>query len=99
MRRPPERDAPTLLVPLDGSRLAEAVLPAVEALATHGCGRAILLHILERNPPATVHGERHLHTLGEAMAYLDQVAGRLRVAGIDVATHVHDAPVVHLART
>lgn len=100
MREQPRQDAPTLLVPLDGSRLAEAVLPAVESLARHGCGSVILLHILERNPPTTVHGERHLHTLGEAMAYEDDVARRLRAAGVqEITAHVHDAPVDDVARS
>jgi nucleotide-binding universal stress UspA family protein len=81
-----------LLVPLDGSRLAEAVLPAVERLGQLCQATVILLHVLERGAPAAVHGERHLQALKEAEAYLDDVAGRLRDRGIAVETHAHEVP-------
>jgi nucleotide-binding universal stress UspA family protein len=100
MRQHPERTAPTILVPLDGSRLAEAVLPAVEALATRAHARVVVLHVLERNPPATVHGERHLRTLVEALEYEEDVSRRLRTAGVqEVHMHVHDAPETDVARS
>ena len=81
-----------LLVPLDGSRLAEAVLPTAEALASHFQARVTLLHILEERAPATVHGERHLIDAAEAATYLEGVAARLQSAGPPVELHVHDAP-------
>jgi nucleotide-binding universal stress UspA family protein len=78
-----------LLVPLDGSRLAEAALPAATALAEHLGARVTLLHVMERHAPATVHGERHLTRAGEADAYLNGVASRFADAGVPVEGHVH----------
>ncbi len=65
-----------LLVPLDGSRLAEAVLPVAELLAERLKATVSLLHVLERGAPGTVHGERHLAGIEEANAYLAKVAER-----------------------
>lgn len=64
------------LVPLDGSRLAEAVLPGTLALARRCGARLTLLHILEQGAPATVHGDRHLRQFSEAEAYLREVRER-----------------------
>jgi nucleotide-binding universal stress UspA family protein len=88
-----------LLVPLDGSRLAEAVLPAVESLATRLRADVLLLHIRERGAPAEVHGERHLREPGEAGDYLEALAERLRAEGISVTYHVHDVPEGDVARS
>jgi len=60
-----------LLVPLDGSRLAESALPAAAELARRLNARVTLLHVIEAEPPQTVHGDRHLRALAEAQAYLD----------------------------
>jgi nucleotide-binding universal stress UspA family protein len=86
-----------ILVPLDGSRLAEAVMPAARSLAANLVGRILLLHVLERDPPAAVHGEPHLRTAQEALAYLDQQGAELRRQGIAVESHVHQRPVVDVA--
>ena len=40
-----------LLVPLDGSRMAEAVLPAAISLAGEKKARLTLLHVIERGAP------------------------------------------------
>jgi nucleotide-binding universal stress UspA family protein len=79
-----------LLVPLDGSTLAEAVLPAAVALAERLGARVTLLHVLERHAPVTVHGDRHLTKEAEAGEYLDGVASRF--AGATVERHVHPNP-------
>ncbi len=81
-----------LLVPLDGSRLAEATLTAATILATRFPARITLLHVLERNAPATIHGERHLTNVGEAEAYLAGVASRFADRGIAVECHAHPNP-------
>lgn len=75
-----------LLVPLDGSRLAESALPAVLELATHLGARITLFHAVERTAPATVHGDRHLTRLEEAESYLAGVASWLaeRGAGAEI---------------
>ncbi len=77
-----------LLVPLDGSRLAECVLPAAVSLAEHLPAHLTLLHVLERAARPTVHGERHLTAVTEAEAYLAAVAGRCP-PGTLADSHVH----------
>ncbi len=86
-----------ILVALDGSRLAEAVLPAACSLARTLDARLFLVHVLEREPPATVHGEPHHADAPAAAAYLERLAGRLRGQGITVEVHVHERPVSDVA--
>jgi nucleotide-binding universal stress UspA family protein len=88
-----------LLVPLDGSRLAETVLVVVERLAAVYKATVVLLHVIERGAPATVHGERHLRTAVEAQTYLAGLAARLSAGGIAVETHAHDVPEGDVARS
>ena len=87
-----------ILVALDGSRLAEAALPAACSLAGTFDADVILLHVLERHPPAAVHGEPHLSGAEDARAYLDALAGRLRRQAIEVHIRVHDPRVGDVAR-
>lgn len=78
-----------ILVPLDGSSASELALPRAQALAA-ACGSTlILLHVVESDPPKSVHGQPHLAAAEPAARYLDRVAGRLRAAGLRVETHVH----------
>ena len=77
-----------LLIPLDGSRLAESVLPAAAFLATHLHASVVLIHVIEHGGPSEVHGERHLHTETEAVDYLRSIAATFS-AGVPVETHVH----------
>jgi len=76
-----------LLVPLDGSHLAESALPAAAELAKRLGARVTLLHAVEREAPTAVHGERHLTQVAEAEAYLREVA--TWVASHGVPTEVH----------
>ncbi len=77
-----------ILVPLDGSRLSETVLPMAGVLAEQNHARLILFHVIEQNPPDTVHGERHLTNDQEASAYLSLVRKSLPEE-ISVDQHVH----------
>jgi nucleotide-binding universal stress UspA family protein len=86
-----------VLVPLDGSRLAEAVLPAAISLATTVGARLLLLHVPERDPPESVHGEAHLSGIAESRAYLVAQAAALRRQAVDVEVHVHERPVGDVA--
>ncbi|HZS93483.1 MAG TPA: universal stress protein [Chloroflexota bacterium] len=88
-----------ILIPLDGSKLAEVVLPLVERLAAAESARVTLLHVLERGAPATIHGERHLRELDEAEAYLREIAERLEAAGIESTYHAHEVPEGDVARS
>jgi nucleotide-binding universal stress UspA family protein len=78
-----------LLIPLDGSRLAEFALPIALTLCQTLGSEITLIHIIERNPPGEIHGERHLAREEEAVAYLNQVARQNFPPGIKVTTHVH----------
>lgn len=71
-----------LLVPLDGSHLAEAALGPVATLARRLGARVALSHVLERAAPETIHGERHLARPEDAMAYLRRVARGLAAQGV-----------------
>ena len=88
-----------LLVPLDGSSLAETALPAAAYLARLTSARVTLLHLIERHPPDEVHHhDRHLTNAAEATAYLDEI--RLRAfAEIAVECHVHTSEIDDVARS
>lgn len=88
-----------ILVPLDGSNLAETVLPLVERLATATGGAVLLLHVLERGARAEIHGERHLTGESDVSSYLSAITERLRSKGIPVESHFHDAPEGDVARS
>jgi nucleotide-binding universal stress UspA family protein len=82
-----------ILAPLDGSELAECVLPHVEAIAK-GCSveSVVFIRALDTYMPNVVQsylGEeqrREMDEKAEAMAkeYLDQLAGRVKLDGIEV---------------
>ena len=82
-----------ILLPLDGSKLAEAAIPAAASLAEMFNAPITLLHIIEKDAPQEVHRDHHITQTDEAYAYLDQVARREFPAGVKVSTHVHTAPV------
>jgi nucleotide-binding universal stress UspA family protein len=85
-----------LLVPLDGSEPAEAALPAASYLAGALGASITLLHLIERDAPAEIHGHRHLRGAAEAQTYLAEIARRLP-AGAPVSTHVHEAQIDNVA--
>jgi nucleotide-binding universal stress UspA family protein len=87
-----------LLVPLDGTPMAESAAAVAAGLAAATGARVTLLHVLEASPPAEVHGQRHLAQEGEAEEYLRDVARRLFPAEVKVATHVHPQPTAKVAQ-
>ena len=82
-----------LLVPLDGSPLAESVLPAVAFLAQKLHTSVTLIHILEKDAPEKVHGQRHLKLSKQAEGYLESIAGLDIFKGTKVEIHVHEEKV------
>ncbi len=86
-----------LLVPLDGSQLAEAALPVAAFLADRLGGQVTLLHLIETNAPSQVHGERHLRTVDEAETYLREVAQRAFPPDMPVDIHVHSTHINNVA--
>ena len=88
-----------ILVPLDGSHLAEAAVPIAARLAD-ACGSAItLLHVIEKDAPSSIHGEPHLANGAEAGPYLARLTHQLAADGRTVDYHVHEAPVGDVARS
>jgi len=87
-----------ILIPLDGSTLAEVVLPAAHYLARILGAHVTLIHILERGAAASVHGERHLTEAREADRYLAEIARRTFPAGTPVSRHVHAEAMESVAR-
>ena len=87
-----------LLVPLDGSALAEAALPAAAWLARTLNARVTLLHVIEQDAAATIHGERHLTLAEEAQKYLREIALRAFAPAVAAACHVHVEATSHVAR-
>ena len=81
-----------ILVPLDASDLAEAVLPHVVALATTFDARVTLTHVLEAPPSAssTITTDPVSWELArsEATSYLDRVASTLARDGVTVSRHL-----------
>ncbi len=88
-----------LLVPLDGSAMAEAAIPIAATLASRAGAQLTLVHVIEKNAPAAVHSERHLVNAAEAGSYLDALVSRPPLKGLRVATHVHTAEVRDVARS
>ena len=95
--RPTSPTFARILVPLDGSRLAEATLPVAARLAAAFGSDLVLLHVLERDARSTVHGDRHLTDRGTAEEYLRGIADDLRSRGVAAAFHVHDVPQADVA--
>ena len=88
-----------ILVPLDGSRLAESALGMAASLAKRFDASLTLIHVIEKDAPSEVHSERHLVSADEASAYLDEVAHLSILPGVRVETHVHTAQVIDVAES
>ena len=88
-----------LLVPLDGSTMAEAALPTAAFLAEKLVGLVTLIHVVERNAPSEVHGQPHLKNAQEAAVYLSELSHRAFVKGPAVDCHVHEAEVNNVAES
>src|SRR5512137_823854 len=88
-----------LLVPLDGSRMAEVVLPAVAEIAARFGAWVTLVHVIEKNAPAAVHGDSHLRAPEEAERYLRDLAASRLGAVPRVEQHVHTSEVKDVAKS
>ena len=78
-----------ILVPLDGSELAEETLCQAEELAKSHGGEIMLLRVANFHPfPGMDAREHEQKAIERAQAYLDKVAGRVQTKGIKVSTHV-----------
>jgi len=88
-----------ILVPLDGSQLAESVLPVVRFLALSMGARVVLVHVIEQNAPHVVHGDRHLTQAEEANIYLERIARETFPPEVAVEWHVHYEEIRNVARS
>lgn len=88
-----------LLVPLDGSKLAEVVLTPAAWLRSRLDAAVTLIHIIEQDPPQAVHGgDRHLADEDEACRYLGEIS--LQYFNDEkVDSHVHIEKVQDVARS
>jgi len=83
-----------ILVPLDGSALAECVLPHVSAIALAVSARITLLHVVDL--PHEIKGEHAIDPLDwrlkrrEAEVYLDSISTRLRCANLEINDAILD---------
>jgi nucleotide-binding universal stress UspA family protein len=92
----------TILVPMDGSKRAEVILPHVEAIAHHFKARVVLLRVVESHPVVVTPGVesfdlnlegRRQHT-DEVDAYLAGLRGEFREKNIKTNRFVEHGPVV-----
>jgi nucleotide-binding universal stress UspA family protein len=77
-----------ILLPLDGSKLAETAIPAALWLRNVYHAQITLVHIIEHNAPASVHGDYHIKNEEEAIQYLNNILSTLKPE-IDTEYHVH----------
>jgi len=89
-----------ILIPLDGSKLAEQALAPAQILVRKMHAIPILLHVIEKNSPTEVHGQRHLHSISQANTYLENLVKKnpfLKRASVEI--HVHEEEVSHLVQS
>lgn len=93
----------TILVPLDGSVRAEAILPHVEDMALRYKARVVFLQVIEPTPPIAIgmdmaYVSPETYDLEkrtrEAEAYLTSRQGEFRQKGIETRTTIAHGPVV-----
>ena len=78
-----------ILVPLDGSKLAEKILPQVKELVNFSGAEVHLLKVVISYEIDPKKDKEELEKLaGEAQEYLDQVAARLKKKGIQASAIV-----------
>jgi len=78
-----------ILVPLDGSKLAETALPVATAFAERCGAELILFHVIEKGAAGSIHGEHHLQNADEAQAYLNDLAVHFATPEVTIENHVH----------
>ena len=86
-----------LLVPLDGSILAESVLPVAASLAKKINTDVTLIHIIEKEAPQQVHGQLHLTSPEQAKKYLDSISALEIFKGLSLSIHIHEESVKNVS--
>lgn len=88
-----------LLIPLDGSNLAESVLPYSIFLAKQINATLILFHVVENKAPEEIHGQPHIQTISEANDYLDKIIVKYSDSEVNLLKDVHEVQEVGVAQT
>jgi nucleotide-binding universal stress UspA family protein len=88
-----------LLVPLDGSSLAESVLPVAAALAKKINISITLIHVIEKEAPEKIHGQSHLQLPKDAVTYLKTIAGLEIFNGVSIEMHVHEEGIKNVSQS
>jgi nucleotide-binding universal stress UspA family protein len=88
-----------ILLPLDGSELAETAIPVAAYLAEKLGAQITLLHVIEKNAPESVHGQTHLTNEKDACDYLAHVAEEHIPETLKVKKHVHTEEVDKVSRS
>jgi len=88
-----------ILLPLDGSRLAEAAIPYTVELCKKLGARVTLLHVIEKDASPEIHGDRHLTNESEACEYLGEIADREFSFLEHVERHVHAEEVSQVSQS
>jgi nucleotide-binding universal stress UspA family protein len=98
-----------IVVPLDGSELAETALPCVRALAQHSGAEIVLVHVVEYpselypacyeyppiDPGRVAQLDEKKHAIRQkAQRYLEGIAAGLEKTGLQVMVRTLDSPVV-----
>jgi nucleotide-binding universal stress UspA family protein len=92
----------TILVPLDGSKRAEAILPHVEELAQRYDSKVVFVQVIEPIPyvagpegtPITLREQEFERRRAEAEDYIRAMKGEFREKGIDAEGAIFQGPVV-----
>ncbi|MGB7292864.1 MAG: universal stress protein [Thermodesulfobacteriota bacterium] len=87
-----------ILIPLDGSKMAESVMPIALFLSEHCKSEITLIHIIERHAPTKIHSDRHIRFPEEALTYLENVKTYFPDR-LNVSYHVHTTEVGHVAQS
>jgi nucleotide-binding universal stress UspA family protein len=88
-----------LLVPLDGSSLSETILPFANSFAIKAGLRVTLIHVLEKNPPKTIHEDVHLKNEEDAERYFSRISKNAFSPETNVTWHVHTVATNQVARS
>lgn len=88
-----------ILLPLDGSRLAEEAIPFTVELCKKLGSKVTLLHVIEKDAPPVIHGQYHLTNEADAGDYLSMIAKREFGFCNLVECHVHTEEVSQVSRS
>ncbi len=88
-----------ILVPLDGSALAEQALPYAQVLAERSGAEILLVRVVPPEwPDGPAEAREHLREVHEARSYLGEIAGRIESRGVRVLRSVPPgAPATRIA--